>query len=287
MTACIPATERILLAQEQPHRVKIAVLRFKSSQQDQQRRYIVKDLSANLAASMRANGQFEMPDDAIVQKAVQEEGLKPDGLLIQEKCLDVGKALNVDYVVVGSALLEGLTWSASVRVLSVQNKTLAATADAAYSVNEMATLYGVLASRIGAVLANPPKEQVSWKDFTWKGEYLMSFGRHRIDLEPPILVALNAEPPFELSVVADMSVASGSHAVTNFEVFVDDMSLGSIHGTLAPPVTVKEREWTIAGCTYVFSLELKEMRVFTPSRGEEETNFVTSARISITVRPRK
>jgi TolB-like protein len=285
MTIGVTGAEHILHAQDQSLRPKIAVLRLKSSQQDPQRRYIVNDLSPNLAGAMRATGKFEMPDDAAVQKALQEEGLKAEGLLVREKCLDVGKVLGVDYVVAGSALLEGLTWSASVRVFSVKNQALVATADASYSINQMNVLYGVLASRISEALANPPDYKAAWKNFAWKGEQLMTFGRHRVDLEPPILVANNAEPPFELSVVADMSAAGGSHAVANFEVFVDDMSLGTIHGRLAPPVTVKERTWAIGGCAYVFTLELKEMRVFTPRGGEEETNFVTSAKILITARP--
>lgn len=281
------AAEHVLLAQGQSQRTKIAVVRFKSSRETPERRYIVKDISTNLAAAMRENPQFEIPDDAAVKEAIQEEGVKPDGLLKQEKCLGVGKALNADYVVVGSALLQGLTWHASVRVLSVKNKTLVATVNAEYSVDELNSLYGVLASRINAELATPSKEYAARKDFTWKGEYLMSFGKHRIDIEPPMLLAMNADPPFEVSIVAEMATARGGNAVTNFEVFVDDLGLGSIYGTLSPPVPIKEREWKIGDCTYIFGLELKEMRVFTERVEDEEAKFVTSARILITARPRK
>ncbi len=281
------STERDLLAQGQPQRTKIAVLRFKSSQETPERKTIVKDFSTSLAAAMRENAQFEIPDDWIVKEALEEEGLKPDGLLKQEKCFDMGKALKVDYVVVGSALLQGLKWHANVRVLSVQNTTLVTTVDAEYSVDEMNSLYGVLASRISAKLANPPKEYVSRKDFTWKGEYLVSFGKHRIDIEPPILLAMNADPPFEVSLVAEMSVARGGNAVTNFEVFIDDLGLGSVYGSLSPPVPIKSREWTIGDCVYVFSLDLKEMRVFTERADGEEAKFVTSARILITALARK
>jgi len=275
------------MAQDQPPRQKIAVLRFRSWQETPERRNIVKDLSTDLAATLREDAQLEVPDDAVVKNAMQEEGLKPEGLLDQEKCFDVGKALNVEYVVAGSALLEGVKWHANVRVLSVKSKTLVATADVEYSIDEMNSLFGVLASRISAALANPPKEHVTRKDFTWKGEYLMSFGKHRIDIEPPILVAMNADPPFELSIVAEMAVARGGNAVTNFEVFVDNLGLGSIHGRLAPPVPIKEREWKIGTNTYVFSLELKEMRVFTETVYDEEAKYVTSAKFCVTARPRK
>jgi TolB-like protein len=275
-----------LLAQGQPQRAKVAVLRFKSSQETPERRNIVKDLSKNLAAALREVAQLEVADDATVKEAIQDEGLKPDGLLKQEKCFDVGEALKADYVVVGSALLQGLKWHAFVRVLSVQHKTLVATADVEYSVEEMNLLYGVLASRIGAALANPPKPYASQKDFTWKGEYLLSFGKHRIDIEPPMLIAMNADPPFELSIVAEMATARGGNAVTNFEVFVDDLGLGSVYGALSPPVPIKSREWSIGDCTYIFGLELKEMRVFTERVEGEEAKFVTSARILVTARPR-
>jgi TolB-like protein len=281
------STELPLLAQGQPQRTKIAVLRFKSSQETPERRNIVKDLSKNLAAALRENSQLEVADDAAVKEAIEDEGLKPDGLLKRDKCFDVGEALKADYVVVGSALLQGLKWHAFARVINVQNKTLVATADVEYSVDEMNLLYGVLASRIGAALTSPPKEYASRKDFTWKGEYLMSFGKHRIDIEPPILVAMNADPPFEVSIVAEMATARGGNAVTNFEVFVDDLGLGSVYGTLSPPVPIKEREWKIGDCTYVFGLELKEMRVFTERVEDEEAKFVTSARILVTARPRK
>ncbi len=283
----VPATELTLLAQGQPQRTKIAVLRFKSSRETQERKTIVKDFATSLAAAMRENAQFEIPEDWIVKEALEEEGLKPDGLLKQEKCVDVGKALKVDYVVVGSALLQGLKWHANVRVLSVQNGTLVATVDAEYSVDEMSSLFGVLASRISAKLANPPKEYVSRKDFTWKGEYLVSFGKHRIDIEPPILLAMHPDPPFEVSLVAEMAAAMGGNAVTNFEVFVDDLGLGSVYGSLSPPVPIKAREWKIGDCTYIFALELKEMRVFTARADYAEAKFVTSARILVTARPRK
>lgn len=279
------ATEHFLLAQEQQHRTKIAVLRFKSSEETPERRYIVKDLSMDLAAALRENSQLDLPEDAAVKSALQEEGLKPGGLLKQEQFFDAAQALNVEYIVVGSALLEGLKWHASVRVLSVKKKALVATADVEYSFEEMNSLFGVLASRIGAAVAGPVKEYASRKDFTWRGEYLMSFGKHRIDIEPPILVAMNADPPFEVSVVAEMAVARGGNAVTNFEVFVDDLGIESIHGRLTPPLLIKEREWKIGDATYLFGLELKEMRVFTETVEGEEAKFVTSARFLVTVRP--
>jgi TolB-like protein len=284
---CITSGMHTLVAQGQQPRLKLAVLRFKSSQETPERRNIVKDLSKNLAAALRENARLEIADDAAVKEAVDDEGLKPDGLLKQEKCFDAGEALKADYVVVGSALLQGLKWHAFARVLSVQNKTLIATAEVEYSVDEMNLLYSVLASRIGAALTSPPKEYASRKDFTWKGEYLLSFGKHRIDIEPPMLIAMNADPPFEVSIVAEMATARGGNAVTNFEVFVDDLGLGSVYGTLSPPVPIKNREWKIGDCTYVFGLELKEMRVFTERVEDEEAKFVTSARILVTARPRK
>lgn len=284
---CGSAAERTLLAQVQPHRTRIAVLRFKSSQETPERKYIVKDLSLNLAASMRESGRFDMPDDAAVQKAMRDEGLKPDGLLSQEKCFDVGKALNVDYVVAGSAMLQRVKWHACVRVLSVQNKSLAATADVEYSVDEMNSLYGVLTSQISEALRIAPKTDSTMKNFTWRGDYLLSFGKHRIDLEPPILLAMNADPPFELSIIADMAVASGNHAVTNFEVFVDDMGIGSVHGELTPPVRIREREWVIGGLPYQFSLELRDMRVFTVHTNDGDVKFVTSAAFSVTARQKE
>ena len=283
---CVSATEHTLLAQEHAHRTRIAVLRFKSCQETPERKYIVNDLSPNLAASIRENARFETPDDAIVDKAIQDEGLRRNGLLKLEKCFDVGKALNVEYVIVGSALLKGLKWHACVRVLSMQNKTLVTTEDVEYSVDEMNLMYGVLASRIRASLDFPPKADSNRTNFTWNGEYLLSFGKHRIDMEPPILLDISADPPFELSVVAEMAVARGSHAVTNFEVFVDDLGLGSVHGGLAPPVPIREREWIIGGRSYHFSLVLKDMRVFTVRADDEEAKYVTSALFSVTARPK-
>jgi hypothetical protein len=168
-----------------------------------------------------------------------------------------------------------------------------------YSVDEMNLLYGVLSSRIAAAIETPPKADSSRPDFKWKGEYLLSFGKHRIDIEPPILLAINSEPPFELSVVAEMAVAKGSHAVTNFEVFVDNMGLGSIHGALSAPLLIKEREWTIGGRAYIFSLELKTIRVFAVQSDDQKMNFsevrpsegeakyVTSALFSVAVRPKE
>ena len=283
---CVPAKELTLQAQQQPHRTRIAVLRFKSSQETPERKHIVNDLSLNLAASMRQSGQFDMPDDATVQKAMQAEGLKPDGLLAQERCIAIGKALNMDYVVAGSAMLQRTKWHACTRMLSVKDKSLAATADAEYPIDEMNSLYGVLASKISEALRIPPNSDSIRKNFTWKGDYLLSFGKHRIDLEPPILLALSADPPFELSVVADMTVASGNHAVSNFEVFVDDMGLGSVHGELTPPVRIREREWVIDGRPYLFSLELKDMRVFTVHTTDGDAKYVTSAAFSVAVQPK-
>jgi TolB-like protein len=284
---CASAAEHTLLAQGQARRTRIAVVRFKSSQETPERKYIVNDLSSNLAASLRENSRYGIPDDAIVEKAIDGEGLRRNGLLKMEKCFDVGKALNADYVVAGSALLHGIKWHASVRVLSVQQKTLVTTEDVEYSVDEMKLMYSVLASRILAALDFPPKADSNHTSFTWKGEYLLSFGKHRIDMEPPILLAINTDPPFELSVVAEMALAGGTHAVTNFEVFVDDLGLGSIHGGLTPPVPIRDREKVIGGHTYLFSLALKEMRVFTVSVDNEEAKYVTSALFSVTATQRK
>lgn len=282
----IPLPGSILLAQGEPHRTKIAVLRFKSSQETPERRIIVKDLSMDLAAGMREKNKFDMPDDALIKKAMEEEGMNPAGLVDQKKCFDVGRLLNVDYVITGSAILQRSKWHACMRVLSVKNRMLAATAEAEYAVDEMNSLHGVLASQISAALDVPPKVDSALKSFTWKGEYLLSFGKYRIDMEPPMLLAANADPPFELSIVAEMAVGSGSHAVTNFEVFVDNLGLGSIHGALTPPVPIKEREWVIGGNTYLFSLELRDMRVFTVRANDEEAKFVTSALFTVKARPK-
>ena len=280
-----PAAQEILLSQDQPHRATIAVLRFKSLRETPERRNIVKDLSEDLAAALRENIQLALPEDAAVKEAIADEGLKPDGLLELGECFDVGEALKVDYVVAGSALLKGVKWHASVRVLAVRTKSLVATADVEYSVDEMNSLFGVLAARIGAAVAGTPKEYVGKSDFTWKGEYLLSFGKHRIDIEPPILVAINSDPPFEVSIIAEMAVARGGSAVTNFEVYIDDLGLGSIYADLTPPRFIKEREWKIGGTTYVFSLDLKEMKVFTETVEAEQAKYVTSARFLVTARP--
>ena len=297
--ACVTGTWNTLLAQESARRTRIAVVRFKSSQETPERKYIVNDLSPNLSAAIKATGRLDVPDDALVAKAIGDEGLRPDGLLNLDKCINVGKDLKSDYVVAGSAILKGLKWHACVRVLSVQSKKLLTTEDVEYSVDEMNLLYGVLASQIVSAVETPPKADSSRPDFKWKGEFLLSFGKHRIDIEPPILLAINSDPPFELSVVAEMAVAKGSHAVTNFEVFVDNMGLGTIHGALAPPVPVKEREWIIGGRAYLFTLELNTMRVFTVRSDDKDRNFlvarptdeeskyVTSALFSVAVRPKE
>jgi TolB-like protein len=288
----------MLLAQDKAPRIKIAVLRFKSSQETPERRSIVNDLSMDLAAGMREKTRFDMPDDALIKKIMLDNKFNPDGLLDLEKCFAVGKALNVDYVVAGSALLQRRKWHACLRVLSVQNRSLAATAEAEYALDEMNSLYGVLASQISTALDVPPKVDSTMKNFTWQGEYLLSFGKYRIDMDPPILLAANADPPFELSIVAEMAVASGGHAVTNFEVFVDNLGLGSIHGALAPPVPIKVREWVIGSTAFLFSLELKEMRVFTVQADKkdareflapatsDDAKYVTSARFTVKVRPK-
>jgi TolB-like protein len=286
MTMALTAAQA-LVAQQQPRTTKIAVVRFKSSQETPERRTIVEDLSTNLQAAMRANGAFEIPDDATIHHAIEEEGMKPEGLLKQDECLNVGKALNVDYIVVGSAILQGLKWHACARILSVQSKQLVATAEAEYSVDEMKTLYSVLASQIREELANPTKDDSTLKNFAWKHHYFLAYGKRRIDIEPPALLAINAEPPFELSVIADMAVARGGLAVSNFEVFVDDAGLGSIHGDLTPPRPIKERERTIGGRAYLFKLDLKEMHLFTDRTSGEEARYVTSALITVTVQRRE
>lgn len=273
-----------LTAQDQPKAISIAVLRLKSSEETPERRRIVKDLATELAAAFRENGSFATPEDAAVQKAIKGEGLRPEQLLSQEKCLDAGKELGVDYVVAGSAIMYRFRWHACVRVLSVKEEKLVATADAEYPVDQIGTMFRVLASKTASALAASPKSYDAGDKFSWRSEYLLPFGKHRIDLEPPALIYVNADPPFEISFKADMAIGRGSHAVTNFEVFVDDEGIGSIHPGLGPPIPVRQTDWGIGERRYSISLDLKEMRVFTERAADEEFRFITSATIVVTVR---
>jgi TolB-like protein len=281
----IVASSQALTAQEGQHKPSLAVLRLKSSEETQERRLLVKDLSANLAAALRQEKILDVCDDARVRAAIEDEGLRPNGLLKPGDCLQVGKNLSVEYVVVGGAILERQKWHASVRVLSVPAGALVTTVEAEYPVSEINTLYSVLASRISSALSEPKRPSPSPDRFAWSKDYLVSFGKQRIDLEPPILLALSTNPPFEMSIVADMAPVSGSgFAVTNFEIFIDDRSLGSIHPQLKPPIPVQERTWTLAGRAYRFNLDLKEIRILDLSRtGEDEALFITSALISVRV----
>lgn len=276
-----------LTAQDHPKPISIAILRLKSSEETPERRRIVKDLATDLAAAFRENGSFATPEDAAVLKAIKGEGLRPEQLLSQEKCFDAGKELGVDYVVVGSAIMYRFRWHACVRVLSVKEEKLVATADAEYPVDQIGTMFRVLASKTASALATSPRSYDAGEKFSWKGEYLLPFGKHRIDLEPPALIYVNADPPFEISIKADMAVGRGSHAVTNFEAFVDDEGIGSIHPGLGPPIPVRQTDWRIGERQYSISLDLKEMRVFAERTEEEEFRFITSATIVVKVEAMK
>lgn len=283
LTILLLTTVTLLPAQEAQHKPTLAVLRLKSSQETQERRLIVKDLSTQLAAALKHESSLEVRDDGTVKGAIEEEGLRPDGLLKPDDCLDVGKNLDVEYVVVGGALLERQKWHASIRVLAVETGALVTTVDAEYPASEMNTLCSVLASRIAGALREPRTSERVADQTSWSKDYLLSFGKHRIDLEPPILLALSTNPPFEMSIIADMAlVASSGYAVTNFEIFIDDRSLGSIHPQLKPPIPVRERTWVLAGHSIRFNLDLKEIRILDLTRsGDEEAIFITSALISV------
>ncbi|HTY38911.1 MAG TPA: hypothetical protein VMH23_17470 [Bacteroidota bacterium] len=276
-----------LCIQAQQTHPKIAVVRLKSSEETPERKYIVKDLSADLTAALKADGRLDVPDESAMNNALDKEGLRREALIDVGKCFDVGSRLNCDFMVVGSALVKGIKIHACVRLYAVKNKSLVTTEDVEYGTDQMNLVHSVLASRIRTAIENPAKGDSVGKGFEWKGEYLLSFGKHRIDMEPPILLAVCPNPPFELSVVAEMSAAGGNFAVTNFEVYVDNVGLGSIHGQLSPPVPIKERDLVIGGVPYLFSLDLMDMRVFKMTVDNEDANFVTSAKFSVSVHPKQ
>jgi TolB-like protein len=271
-------------SQNAPHRPKLAILRLKSSQETSEHKVIVNDLASNLASALRENSALDVVEDGAVKEVLEENSLRPDGLLGVKDYLEAGKSLKADFVVVGSAMLEASSWHACARLMSVESGAPVTTAEVTYPQNETKSLFGVLASRIGQAALYQTAADTLPANFTWNREFLLAYGARRLDLEPPQLLAQNAWPPFEISIVADVTVARNVTAVASLEFFVDDKSLGMVHGNLTAPKPVKDRTWEIGGRKYQFGLDLKEMRVFMSEVDGEESKFVNSARISLWVK---
>lgn len=289
LSACtlslILVTSAGVFAQEQTLRSSIAAIRMKNADPSRATEIALKDFLHYLNQSLGGGTMFSVPDQSLINEALGHEGLKPDGVLDLDDCYNVGTRLKVDYIVVGTVMHAGQTFSAQARVYSTARKGLVGVVNQDLGEREVNMLPGLLAERIRRVITNPISMDSTFVSFQWSQEFRFVYGPRRVDLEPPKVWYVNANPPFEVSVVAQMASLGSTYAVTNFDVFADNEIIAAIDGEIEAPKTLRKRTVVIGSHRFCFQAEVLELRASRGSpRGEYAMRGISSVFVRFTAR---
>lgn len=248
-----------LLSQE--HSLKtIAVLRMKNVNVAPENDALLTGFAANLNSSLRANDSWKVPDSAVIQAAIEDEGVDVNDFIELDEYFKVGKTLKADYVVIGSVMQTLQNFLSQARIYSLPDKKFRGVVHENLSLQGLKNSTDMIAGRIRAVVENAVLVDSLYASFQWTREFRFAFGPARLDMKPPIVYFINDNPPFELSVKVRMDFTGGTYAVTEFDIYADDQVVAGLHPEILPPRTLPEKTISIAGHYFCFKTYLKDLR---------------------------
>ena len=238
----------------------IAVLRMKNVNVLPENEALLAGFTSNLNSALRASGSWNVPDSAAIVAALDDEGIDLNDLIELDDYFKVGKALKVDYIVIGTVMQSLQNFLSQARVYSVSDKKFKGVVHENLSLQSMTNSINLIAGRIHPVVENATPVDSLYPSFQWSKEFRFAFGPDRLDVKPPVVYFVNDNPPFELSVKVRMEHAGGTFAVTEFDLYADDQVVAAIHPEIVAPKMLREKTISLGGKDFCFRTEVKEIR---------------------------